>query len=72
MTLETPKKKPPTTYTGDKMREFTIVEYMLIARGLRILQSILTGSQSAKCHELAEYFESMARVTGFLEDEESK
>jgi len=45
------------------MREFSRHECILIFRSLRVLQFILSGTDSAKCAELAEYFESMARLS---------
>ena len=53
------------------MREFTYAENLLIARGLRVLQYLLIGKTSKTCFELAEYFESMARVTMADEEDET-
>jgi hypothetical protein len=45
------------------MKEFSSHEYYLIVRALRILQWVLSGREAAKCNELAEYFESMFRLS---------
>lgn len=52
------------------MREFSKYELIFMVRGLRILQMVLSGRDSNKCGELAEYIESIARITEESNDQQ--
>ena len=52
------------------MKNFSKYELILVFRGLRVLQFVLSGRDSAKCRELAEYFESLCRIEEDAADEQ--